>query len=152
MPDIIDSRDLLTELRDLLEDPSWDYSLDPAEQANEVDEDGQPESPELRERWEEMDEDERDRAQALTDVLRELPGETVDGRNSWGCTLVHEDHFEDYARELASDIAPYGPGSETAQVLDSWPYRCIDWAQAADELQMDYATVTWEGETYYARD
>lgn len=31
----------------------------------------------------------------------------------------------------------------------NWPYNCIDWEKAANELKQDYSTVDFEGETYY---
>ena len=43
-----------------------------------------------------------------------------------GETLIREDHFEDYARELAEDCGDIEKG-------DRWPYTCIDWAKAADD-------------------
>jgi antirestriction protein len=43
---------------------------------------------------------------------------------------------EDYAQELAEDCAPFSPGSETARVLESWPYSYIDWERAARDLEL----------------
>ena len=54
--------------------------------------------------------------------------------------LINDDNFEDYARELAYDI--YG-------IHDNWPFDCIDWEQAADELKSDYFSVDYDGETYW---
>jgi hypothetical protein len=135
MPDIIDSRDLLQELRDLLEDPHYDYSDDPADLAAESEDHP----------WTAMDDADKARVEALRDILSELPESTVDSPhgNSYGATLIHEDYFETYARELADDIAIEG--------ADRWPNYCIDWERAANEPAMDYTTVTWEGETYLAR-
>jgi hypothetical protein len=88
MTEIIDSRDLLNELRELLEDPSYDYSDDPSDS----------------DAWAALDSDAQERVTVLRDVLSELPESTVDSPhgNSWGCTLVREDLFTDYARELAA--------------------------------------------------
>jgi hypothetical protein len=33
----------------------------------------------------------------------------------------------------------------------SWPLYCIDWKQAARDLQMDYSAVEFMGQTYYVR-
>ncbi len=32
-----------------------------------------------------------------------------------------------------------------------WPYTCIDWDEAARQLQMDYASVDYDGVTYWIR-
>ena len=32
-----------------------------------------------------------------------------------------------------------------------WPYSCIDWEQAAEELQQDYMSVEFDGVTYWMR-
>ena len=61
-----------------------------------------------------------------------------------GVTLVHEDHFEDHARDLAEDTG----------LIDreaSWPHTCIDWEQAANELRMDYTEIEIENETFLYR-
>jgi antirestriction protein len=129
MPEIIDSRDLLKELRDTLSDPHYDYSDEP--------------DPEV---WAELDEQEQERVQALRDVLAELPESTVDSEHghSWGCTLIPEDQFEAYAQEFAEDI---GAIKDDAQ----WPATCIDWEKAARELAMDYTSVELDGTTYLCR-
>jgi len=63
----------------------------------------------------------------------------------YGVTFISDYYFEDYARELAED---------TGAVPDdlAWPRTCIDWEQAARELQSDYASVEFDGLTFYFRD
>jgi hypothetical protein len=70
----------------------------------------------------------------------------AEGYRDWehGATLICESYFEDYARELAKDI-----GAITGD--ESWPATCIDWEQAAKELQMDYTSVEFDDVTYYMR-
>ena len=58
--------------------------------------------------------------------------------------FIHENDFEDYARELADDIGAIPTNA-------GWPCTCIDWEKAANELQMDYTSIDWEGVTYYYR-
>ena len=60
-----------------------------------------------------------------------------------GTTLIPEDEFKDYARELAEDI---GTDSNA-----SWPLNCIDWDSAAEQLKQDYSSVEFEGTTYLYR-
>lgn len=43
------------------------------------------------------------------------------------------DSLEDYARELFDDCAP---SQEARELIDSWPFTCIDWARAAHELEI----------------
>jgi len=78
------------------------------------------------------------------DALNQLENEI--GRE-WtsGETLIPEDEFEDYARDFAKDIH----GSEVRNA--SWPFDCIDWEQAAEELQQDFSTVEYQGDTYFFR-
>lgn len=58
--------------------------------------------------------------------------------------MIPDDEFEDYARELAEDIGAIS--KDTA-----WPYNCIDWEQAADELRSDYTSITVDGTDYLYR-
>lgn len=57
-------------------------------------------------------------------------------------TLINDNYFEDYARDLADGI--YG-------IKDCWPFDCIDWEQAANALKNDYSSVDYDGETYWYR-
>ena len=74
--------------------------------------------------------------------LEELESEISDWRH--GETLIAVDDFEDYARELAEDIGAIDRNAK-------WPNMCIDWEQAANELAMDYTTVSYQGDDYYVR-
>jgi len=76
--------------------------------------------------------------QKLADV-----GETL---ADWahGVTLVRDDHFVRYARELAHDI---GAVREAAE----WPLSHIDWDAAATALQSDYTSLDFDGVTYWTR-
>ena len=85
--------------------------------------------------------DEYDELRALLDLAEQ--GETLDDWE-YGLQLIRDTDFEDYAQELAEDI---GAIPETT----SWPARCIDWEQAARELQMDYTPLEFAGVTYWAR-
>ncbi len=62
----------------------------------------------------------------------------------YGATLINEDYFEDYARELADDIG----------AIDSdagWPTSYIDWSAAADALAIDYSSVEIGSTSFYVR-
>lgn len=58
--------------------------------------------------------------------------------------LIRDSHFQDYAQELADDIGAIDPKA-------TWPCNCIDWEQAARELQMDYTGIEFDGVTYWTR-
>lgn len=72
--------------------------------------------------------------------------EQCEGYGDWkyGEALIHEDYFVQYAKELAEDVC------EMPRDI-KWPYTCIDWDEAAEELKMDYMEVDFDGETYYMR-
>lgn len=78
------------------------------------------------------------------ETLRDEIGERRGKISDEGGPFIHENDFEDYARELAEDIGAIDPNA-------GWPLGCIDWDKAADELKMDYTSVDWEGVTYYYR-
>lgn len=71
-------------------------------------------------------------------LLDELPSEAVHG-----IPLYHHDTFEALAIERACDL-----GLD----IDQWPLRCIEWAQAAEELRDDYTHIEIDGEDYYYLD
>lgn len=77
--------------------------------------------------------------------LRELDktGRDTFGEAEWesGVTLIADDHFEDYARELAEDI---GAINDEA----TWPNTHIDWEAAAEALRMDYTSVEFSSKYY----
>ena len=66
------------------------------------------------------------------DTLREAAGEFASYVEDWeydGGDIIHNDHFNDYIRELAKDCYV---------IPKEWPFRCIDWEQAAQEAREDY--------------
>ncbi len=83
----------------------------------------------------------------LRELLTECQGNGGDKqyKGDWyPITLIRESYFKDYAQELAEELGAI-PDSVT------WPCTCIDWDQAARELQMDYTCVDFDGVTYYCR-
>ena len=93
------------------------------------------------------DDDAIEECDTLRDLLSDIEGMGGDEqwRGNWyPITLIRGSYFEDYARELAHDMRA---GTDTEQ----WPYTCIDWEQAARELQQDYSSVEVNGITYWLR-
>lgn len=79
-------------------------------------------------------------------ALRNFDEECSGYASDWqhGETLINDSYFEDYARELAKDIG--------AVKLDSkWPNNHIDWEAAAEELQRDYTSIKFKGQTFWIR-
>lgn len=70
----------------------------------------------------------------------------AEGYSDWahGATLIRDSYFEQYAQQYAQDIGAIDPNA-------SWPLSCIDWDQAARELQMDYTSVDFDGADYWVR-
>jgi hypothetical protein len=90
------------------------------------------------ENGEEFDEELAEELAAIEAIEDELPP-----RND-GDTMIREDCFEDYARELAVEIGAIN-GEE------SWPLNCIDWERAAKELAQDYTTIEFGDFMYEIR-
>lgn len=63
---------------------------------------------------------------------------------NYGEGLIRDSYFKDYAQQLAEDCG-------LLENTNTWPGRCIDWEQAAEELKMDYFSVDFDGETYWIR-
>jgi hypothetical protein len=91
------------------------------------------------------DADYRDQSAELRD-LQALAEKAASYAADWafGETLIRDSYFTDYAKETAEDCC------EVPRDL-SWPYTCIDWERAAQELQMDYSAVDFDGVTYWIR-
>ena len=86
--------------------------------------------------------DERAELAALRALADDAEGYSDDWRH--GATLIRDSYFQDYAQDLAEDCDMIPAGL-------SWPCTCIDWEQAALELQMDYTAVEFGGVTYWVR-
>jgi len=90
--------------------------------------------------WDEDEGQELKTLQALADE--------ASGCADWqyGETLIRDSYFQQYAEELADDC-----GMVDAKVSSRWPYTCIDWERAAEELQQDYTSVEYGDVTYWIR-
>lgn len=90
----------------------------------------------------EMDDDERHELEALRALAEEAAGCAGDWQH--GEALIRWSYFKTYAEELAEDIGAIGRDVQ-------WPLGHIDWEAAADELQIDYASVDFDGVEYWIR-
>ena len=78
--------------------------------------------------------------------LKKLAEEASTYAPDWeyGEALIRDSYFEAYAQQLAEDCGLINPDAK-------WPNTCIDWEQAARELQIDYTAVDFAGVTYWIR-
>jgi len=125
--DVIDSRDVIERIEELRADRP---DMPDKPEAKDYPTDGS---------WAEAEEEELN---ALIALESEAEGYAADWK--YGEALIRDSHFEDYARELAEDI---GALKDDAQ----WPATCIDWEEAARQLQQDYTSVEFDGVTYWIR-
>jgi hypothetical protein len=141
--DVIDSRDVIERLEELEAIALPVYNVET--QTDEFDPS--------------IDKDEREEARRELFALRELIDQAEGYAEDWsyGVVLIRDSYFEEYAQEWASDIGAYGhplymePGTRPQDMSTRWPFTCIDWEQAARELQDDYTAVNFDGVTYWVR-
>ena len=57
--------------------------------------------------------------------------------------FVRDSYFVEYAQELAEDLCA------ARGTLVRWPFNCVNWQEAADELQQYYYDVDFDGVTYW---
>jgi hypothetical protein len=94
------------------------------------------------EEQEERDESEEDELKALKSLADEASGYAADWQ--YGETLIRDSYFKEYAQELADDIGAVNSNA-------GWPNSCIDWDEAARQLQQDYTEVDFDGVSYWIR-
>ncbi len=77
-------------------------------------------------------------------TLLEVKEEVEQYTSEWddGAFMIADNHFEDYAQELAEDTGAIDRKAK-------WPLTHIDWDAAAEELKCDYSEVTIAGESYW---
>ena len=78
----------------------------------------------------------------LVEMEKDAEAYSFDWR--YGAALIRDSYFTEYARDLAEDYGMIAKGA-------AWPSNCIDWEQAARDLQMDYALVDFAGVDYWIR-
>ncbi len=88
---------------------------------------------------------EQEAAQELI-MLRSLASDGEGYADDWnhGVPLIRDSYFKEYAQQFADDI-----GAVPSDV--SWPMTCIDWDQAASELQQDYTALEFGDVTYWVQ-
>jgi hypothetical protein len=77
-------------------------------------------------------------------TLLEVKEEVEQYTSEWddGAFMIADNHFEDYAQELAEDTGAIDRNAK-------WPLTHIDWDEAAEELKYDYSEVAIGGKSYW---
>jgi hypothetical protein len=133
--DVIDSRDVIDRIEELtaLKDAAQESAIGEKETMED--------NTELY-LSDEFTETEYLELKALTELQEEAGGYAADWK--YGETLIRDSYFQTYAQELAEDIGAIPSDNK-------WPCACIDWEQAARELQYDYTQVDFDGVAYWIR-
>lgn len=96
--------------------------------------------------WTAANDDDAAELAMLTELLEDVKGNGGDEqwRGDWyPVTFVRDSDFTDYARELCEDIG---------DVPSDMPsYLVIDWDATASNIQQDYSSVEFDGDTYWYR-
>ena len=93
------------------------------------------------ENFDDLDEDEETELRILKTLTEEC---SYSPNWDYGEALIRDTYFKEYAMELAEELDLLKPDV-------SWPYGCIDWDKAAEELQVDYISVDFDGVDYWIR-
>jgi hypothetical protein len=144
--DVIDSRDVIARIEELeeMKQSLVDAITELHEERNEdSDEEAVEALKEIEiferdlEAWDESEEGEE------LKILKAL-AEEGEGSPDWeyGEVLIRDSYFKEYAQELAEDCDMIPSGIR-------WPCTCIDWEQAAEELQQDYFRIDFGGVDYW---
>lgn len=80
------------------------------------------------------------------EALKALQEEAEPYAAGWrfGESLIRDSYFKKYAQDFAEEIGAIDRSA-------AWPADCIDWDQAATDLQTDYTSVEFDGVTYWMR-
>jgi hypothetical protein len=87
-----------------------------------------------------LDEDESEQLEILRSFAEE--GETEFSDWNDGVTLIRDSYFKDYARDFVEEVY---------EIRNDFPYNCIDWQEVADEMQLDYTEIDFNGIIYWGR-
>ena len=97
--------------------------------------------------WDGVPDGEPEELAMLEGILSELAGyggdEEFEG-DWYPVALIADSYFQEYAQDLAEECGMVDTSAR-------WPMTCIDWEQAARELQMDYGSIEINGYTYWYR-
>ena len=128
--DVIDVRDIIARVLELR-----------GERDEYNDEMGSPDA------WDGVPDGEPEELAMLEDILSELAGyggdEGFEG-DLYPYQLIADGYFQEYTQNLAEECGMVDTNAR-------WPMNCIDWEQAARELQMDYSYIQIHDSSYWYR-
>jgi len=75
--------------------------------------------------------------QEIRDLL--VNADSVTRDEDW--TLIRDSYFSQYVRNEVTEIT----GLDT----DQWPLNCLNWDDAVEEMQRDYAEIDYDGQLYW---
>lgn len=97
--------------------------------------------------WDGVPDGEPEELVMLEGILSELAGYGGDAEfdgDLYPVQLIADSYFQEYTQNLAEECGMVDTSAR-------WPMNCIDWEQAARELQMDYSSIEIRGFTYWYR-
>ena len=128
--DVIDVRDIIARVLELR-----------GERDEYNDEMGSPDA------WDGVPDGEPEELAMLEDILSGLAGyggdEEFEG-HLYPVELIADGYFQEYTQNLAEECGMVDTNAR-------WPMTCIDWEQAARELQMDYNYIQIHDSSYWYR-
>lgn len=130
----IDSRDVIARIEELRDERD---AHDDAREA--IAQEGGGDGPS----WAEEYPDDAEELRALEALQEAAEGYASDWRH--GEQLIRDSYFVEHARQMAEEL--HGDDVRGA----AWPFSCIDWEEAANELRQDYTAVDFDGVTYWVR-
>lgn len=158
--DIIDSREVVSRLEELQGDrddlnDSLDVANEEYDKVKRYDQDMGEDDPDpgglIEECYDEVEYIKDSIADLEKDELEPLEAfcSVGEGYSEWssGVSLIHEDHFVEYTKQLIDDA--YEMPVELDQGGWPWDHISIDYDAAAEALKQDYGTIEFEEETYY---
>ena len=135
LDDTIDVRDIIARVEELREErDDLQLALDGGSQ----------EDVNALAEWETDNAEELAELESLLDDLNGMGGDEQWEGDWYPVALIRDSYFQDYAQELAEECGMIDTNAK-------WPMTCIDWEQAARELQWDYSSVEVNGVTYWTR-
>lgn len=97
--------------------------------------------------WDGVPDGEPEELVMLEGILSELAGYGGDAEfdgDLYPVQLIADSYFQEYTQNLAEECGMVDTSAR-------WPMNCIDWEQAARELQMDYSYIQIHDSSYWYR-